>query len=427
MVKRNPNIAKLQAGYLFPEINKRKNALLQRQPDAKLISLGIGDTTLPIPNHISHHLQQYSLKLATPQGYSGYGPEQGQRPLREKIAEVLYHGNVTTEEVFVSDGAKCDIGRLQLLFGASATIAVQDPAYPVYVDTSVMMGQTGAYNSSQTSYSGIVYMPCNPENNFFPDLNRVPRTDLIYFCSPNNPTGAVATRKQLTQLVAFAKANRSILIFDSAYSCFIQDPDLPRSIFEIPGAREVAIEVSSFSKMAGFTGLRLGWTVIPNELLFEDGTPVRKDWERIHTTFFNGASNVVQAGGLAALDPEGLQAIQTMTHAYMENARYITQNLQKMGIKTYGGSNAPYVWAYFGQRNSWEIFEDILENTHVVTTPGSGFGAAGDGFLRLSAFAQPTHIEEAMARLSQYFAGECFTKKFGTRYNDTASVCLSLN
>lgn len=398
MVKRNPHMAKLQAGYLFPEINKRKRNLLARNPDAKLISLGIGDTTLPLPTHIAEVLQRSSMGLSTDEGYSGYGPEQGQPALRKKIAEVVYKNSVLEEEVFVSDGSKCDIGRLQVLFGSHASIAVQDPAYPVYVDTSIVLGQTREYNSKHASYEGITYMRCHPANDFFPDLTSVPRTDLIYFCSPNNPTGAVANHSQLEQLVAFAKKNRSIIIFDSAYASFIRDPSLPKSIYEIDGAKEVAIEVGSFSKMAGFTGLRLAWTVIPDALLFEDGTPVRKDWERIHTTFFNGASNIVQRGGISALEGEGKRGIEEVVDRYMENSLLILNEFNKMGIKTYGGTNAPYLWAYFGKHKSWDIFEEILEKLHIVTTPGSGFGPSGEGFLRLSAFAPKFQIQEAMER-----------------------------
>jgi LL-diaminopimelate aminotransferase len=402
MVKRNPHFAKLSSGYLFQEINKRKKQLLAKHPNIKLISLGVGDTTLPLDAHVSHHLQEYALRLATQQGYSGYGPEQGQQELRESIARNIYKGIVQPEEIFVSDGAKCDIGRLQVLFGSQATIAVQDPAYPVYVDTSVMLGQTQTFDSQHFFYPGIQYMPCLPSNQFFPDLKRLPRTDLIYFCSPNNPTGAVANRSQLEQLVSFAKKNASIIVFDAAYFTYIQDTSLPSSIFEIEGAREVALEVNSFSKMAGFTGLRLGWTVVPDELKFEDGTPVRKDWERIHTTFFNGASNIVQKGGLAVLEPKGLEAVKNMAAVYMENAKLIRESLSKLGVLTYGGQNAPYVWANFSPRKSWDIFEDILHNAHVVTTPGSGFGPAGEGFLRLSAFAPRTDIQEALHRLEAY-------------------------
>jgi len=390
MVKRNPHFAKLQSGYLFPEINKRKQAYLKMHPEAKILNLGIGDTTLPLDPHIAQRLQKHSFEMSTIEGYLGYGPEQGQSELRQKIASVLYSGRVHSEEVFVSDGAKCDIGRLQLLFGPDATMAVQDPAYPVYVDTSIMVGQPE-----------IMYMPCNPENNFFPDLEQIKRTDLIYFCSPNNPTGAISTHEQLEKLIAFAKKNRSILIFDSAYSAYISDPSLPKSIYEIPGAREVAIEVGSFSKMAGFTGLRLGWVVIPEELRFEDQTSVRKDWERIHTTFFNGASCIVQKAGLAVLENEGLQFIQRMIESYMSNAEYLAENLRQLGITTYGGDNAPYIWVYFGKSSSWELFDTLLTKAQIIATPGIGFGSEGEGFLRFSAFAQRSHIEEAVQRLKE--------------------------
>ncbi|MCL4147699.1 UNVERIFIED_CONTAM: hypothetical protein GTU68_061549 [Idotea baltica] len=254
MVARNKNIAKLQAGYLFPEINRRKNELLEKDPSAKIISLGIGNTTEPLTPHITESLKKAALSLGTKEGYSGYGDESGSIELRKKIAEKIYNNKVSYEEVLVSDGSKCDIGRLQLLFGADVSVAVQDPAYPVYVDGGVMLGQT------------VEYMPCYPENNFFPDLNNTKKTDLIYFCSPNNPTGAVSTKEQLKSLIEFAKKNNSIIIYDSAYAMFIKDSDLPKSIFEIEGADEVAIETSSFSKMAGYTGVRLGWTVVPNNL-----------------------------------------------------------------------------------------------------------------------------------------------------------------
>lgn len=410
MVKRNPNFAKLPAGYLFPEIAKRKNAFLKRNPHVQLISLGIGDTTLPISEYVSDHLASYAKGLGTLAGYSGYGPEQGQPELRQRIANVLYEDNVAAEEIFVSDGAKCDIGRLQVLFGSNATIAVQDPIYPVYLDTGVMVGQSGDYARDTARYAGIQYMPCTPENNFFPDLSTLPRTDLIYFCSPNNPTGATANKQQLTELVNFAKRNRSIIIFDAAYAAYIQDPTLPKSIYEIEGAREVAIEIGSFSKMAGFTGLRLGWSVVPSTLTFDDGTPVRKDWERMHTTFFNGASNIVQRGALAVLDEQGLQGVEEMVKTYLENARLISHGLKEMGIIAYGGENAPYIWADFG-RPSWEIFEELLENAHVVTTPGSGFGSAGEGFLRLSPFASRANVIEGVNRLQNYLSNSIINRR----------------
>jgi len=399
MVQRNRNMARLQAGYLFPEINRRKNALLARKPDAKIISLGIGDTTQPLTPHISKALENCGRALGTAEGYSGYGAEQGNPQLRAAIANKIYGGKVKPEEVFVSDGAKCDCGRLQLLFGPDVSVAVQDPSYPVYVDGSVILGQTGDFDSKAQQFDGIAYMTCTPENDFFPDLGKVPRTDLVYFCSPNNPTGAVATREQLAELIEFAKSNRSIILFDAAYSVFVQDPSLPRSIFELDGAREVALEINSFSKSAGFTGVRLGWTVVPAELKFDDGTPVSKDWTRIVTTLFNGASNIVQQGGLAALDDEGLAEIRRLVSYYLENARIIKSALSEMGYVTYGGENSPYIWTRMEGKGSWEAFEEILETCHVVTTPGAGFGPAGEGFIRFSSFGRRGDVEEAVGRL----------------------------
>ena len=264
MVKRNQNFAKLQSGYLFPEISRRKNEFLKKNPGAKLISLGIGDTTEPITRRIVKALYDTAKGLGTEKGYIGYGDEQGMAALREKIASVMYNGAVKGEEVFVSDGAKPDIERLQLLFGDDAIVAVQDPSYPVYIDSSVMFGKTGKYNTAAKQFSNIVYMPCTPENNFFPDLRKMRRADVIFFCSPHNPTGAAATREQLQQLVSYARKNKSIIIFDAAYNQYITGKNIPKSIFEIDNAREAAIEVNSFSKSVGFTGVRLGWTVVPN-------------------------------------------------------------------------------------------------------------------------------------------------------------------
>ncbi len=401
MVKRNKNLAKLQAGYLFPEINRRKNALLEKSPDAKVISLGIGNTTEPLTPHITEGLKKACEGMGTVGGYSGYGDEQGMTELRAKIAEKMYNGIVDADEVFTSDGAKCDCGRLQLLFGSEVSIAVQDPAYPVYVDGSVIAGATGEYNKDKELFDNIEYMSCTPENDFFPDLDILPRTDLIYFCSPNNPTGAVATKEQLKKLVDFAKKNKSIILFDAAYSEFVKDDSLPKSIFEIDGAREVAIEINSFSKPIGFTGVRLGWTLVPKELKFEDGSLVRDDWNRIMTTVFNGASNIVQLGGLAALDDEGLKEMREVIDFYMENARLIKEGLDSVGVKSYWTGNSPYIWAYFPGRKSWDVFSEILEKAHVVTTPGSGFGPAGEGFVRFSAFGHRDDVIEAVKRVKE--------------------------
>jgi LL-diaminopimelate aminotransferase len=387
-MKRNIQMNRLSANYLFPEVNMRKNEFLAKHPEASLISLGIGDTTQPIPPFIIQAFVAGSHALGSVETYSGYGAEQGSKVLREKIASVLYKNLVQPDEVFVSDGAKCDLGRLQALFGSEATIAVQDPAYPVYIDGSLIHG-----------VKEIVPMPCHPENEFFPDLVRLPQTDLIYFCSPNNPTGAAATRAQLEQLVQAAARNRSIVIFDSAYAHYIQDPTLPKSIYEIEGARQVAIEVGSFSKLAGFTGVRLGWTIVPHELKYEEGSSVRADWNRLTCTLFNGASNIAQVGGIAVLEERGLQEIALLTAYYLENAKILKEALQQLGYEVFGGGNAPYLWVRFKGRDSWEVFQHFLQQYHLVTTPGSGFGPTGNGFLRLTAFGSRESVLQAVERI----------------------------
>ncbi|KAK8616542.1 hypothetical protein V6N13_018088 [Hibiscus sabdariffa] len=406
-VSRNANIAKLQAGYLFPEVARRRAAHLLKYPNAQVISLGIGDTTEPIPDVITSAMAKRSHALSTLEGYSGYGAEQGEKAVRAALASTFY-GNLGIEEedIFVSDGAKCDISRLQVVFGSNVTMAVQDPSYPggglAYVDSSVIMGQTGQFQKDVEKYANIEYMRCTPENGFFPDLSTVARTDIIFFCSPNNPTGAAATREQLTRLVQFAKDNGSIIVYDSAYALYMSDEN-PRSIFEIPGAKEVAIETASFSKYAGFTGVRLGWTVVPKQLLFSDGFPVAKDFNRIVCTCFNGASNISQAGGLACLSPEGLEAMQEVIGFYKENTKIIVETFNSLGFKVYGGQNAPYVWVHFPGRNSWDVFSEILEKTHIVTTPGSGFGPGGEGFIRVSAFGHRENVLEACRRFKQLY------------------------
>eukprot|EP00611_Tribonema_gayanum_P003456 TRINITY_DN126_c0_g1_i1.p1 TRINITY_DN126_c0_g1~~TRINITY_DN126_c0_g1_i1.p1 ORF type:complete len:456 (+),score=110.33 TRINITY_DN126_c0_g1_i1:33-1400(+) len=403
-VKRNANFGKLSAGYLFPEIGRRRNAYLAANPDTRpIISLGIGDTTLPIPEHILSGLQKGASQLGNKDTYSGYGAEQGQGALREKIANKLYNGLIKPDEVFVSDGAKCDIARLQMMFGAGVVSAVQDPSYPVYVDTSVMMGQTGLVDPATSQFDNIVYMPCNPTNDFFPDLSKLPRADVIYFCSPNNPTGAVATRAQLEALVAHAKKQGSIVVFDAAYAPFIRTPGVPKSIFEIEGARSCCIEVNSFSKYAGFTGVRLGWTVIPDDVKYADGTPVRQDFNRVMTTAFNGASNIVQAGGLACLDDAGLAEINNLMDYYLDNAVILKKGIESCGFKAYGGLDSPYVFVDLEGKSSWDMFSNILENAQVVTIPGAGFGPGGEGFLRLSAFAPKESCKEAVSRLQELF------------------------
>jgi len=404
-VDRNENFAKLAGGYLFPEIGRRRNVYLEENPEMadRIISLGIGDTTMPIPPHILNGLVEGAKRLGTVEGYIGYGPEQGQALLREKIANVLYKDIIDASEVFVSDGAKCDIMRIQQMFGSKVVSAVQDPSYPVYVDTSVMMGQTGTQNPETMQYDNIVYMKCGPENDFFPDYASLPRADVVYLCSPNNPTGAAATKEQLTDIVNLCKERGSILVFDAAYAPFIRSKNVPKSIFEIEGAKDCAIEVNSFSKYAGFTGVRLGWTVIPAGLKFKDGSLVRDDFNRVMTTAFNGASCIVQAGGLACLDEEGQKEIDTLIDYYLENAAILRTTFEELGYAVHGGTDAPYVFVELPESfgGSWDAFSMILEKSQVVTIPGAGFGPGGEGFLRLSAFAPRDSIIEACERLKE--------------------------
>lgn len=403
MIRRNTGFSNLTAGYLFPEVARRSREYAASHPDAKLISLSIGNTTEPLTPHISKAMSDYALSLATPEGYSGYGDEQGLAALREKIARTFYSGMAEPDEVFVSDGAKCDIARMQTLFGRRTPVAVQDPAYPVYVDGSVVVGAAGKNRGGR--YQGITYMPCLPENNFLPDFSKVKRNSLIYFCSPNNPTGYASTKDELRQLVDFARSRGCIIIFDAAYAEFIRTPGLPKTIFEIPGARECAIEINSFSKPAGFTGVRLGWSVVPKSLVFADGTPVIKDWSRVMTTLFNGASNIAQHGALAALDPEGLAEMRNIIDYYLENVKTIRRtlegdNFKKAGVQIYSTGNSPYLWVRFPGYKSWEIFDRILDECRVVTTPGSGFGAAGESFVRFSSFGHHEAVTEACRRLA---------------------------
>jgi LL-diaminopimelate aminotransferase len=397
-MKRNPCITNIKAGYLFPEVAKRRREYAAAHPEAKIISLGVGNTTEPILPHINAGLTEGARQLGTVEGYSGYQDE-GLQELREKIAVVFYGGKFTANEIFISDGSKCDIGRLQLLFGSGTPVAIQDPSYPVYVDGSVLIGAAGA--GTVTGYDRIIYLPCTVANNFFPDLSQIPSKGLIYFCSPNNPTGAVANREQLATLVEAAIKKESIIIFDAAYSEYIRDPALPKSIYEIDGAKKCAIEVNSFSKSAGFTGVRLGWSIVPAELKYETGESVNADWHRICATIFNGASNIAQAGGLAALDSEGQKEIRALADFYLGNAKLIRGALQKLNISCIGGDNSPYIWAQFPGRDSWEVFSEILEKCQIITTPGAGFGPAGASFIRFSAFGHRADVEEACERLAK--------------------------
>jgi len=403
MARINTNYDKLAAGYLFPEIARRTNAFLEQNPGAQVLRLGIGDTTEPIVPAVLKGLSDGVHALGKEESYSGYGPSEGVLPLRQALAQLYAERGVSLDpsEFFVSDGAKSDSANIQGIFSQDCLVAVQDPAYPVYVDSNVIFGRTGM--AGESGYEGLVYMPCTEENGFFPELPDR-KVDLIYICSPNNPTGAVANKEQLKKFVDYANEHKAVIFFDSAYAAFITDPDLPRSIYEIEGASTCAIEMNSFSKTAGFTGVRLAWTIVPKALRTEDseGGKVHALWTRRQNTFFNGASNVVQAGGLAALSKEGRAQTDAQVAFYLENARIINAGLQSLGITTYGGGNAPYVWLKTpGGLSSWEFFDKLLGECQVVGTPGSGFGPAGEGFFLLSACGHRENVEQAVTAMRE--------------------------
>lgn len=400
MLKKNSHFDKLQGGYLFPQIKRFVNELLSSDPDAKIVNLGIGDVTEPIPQYITERMCKATTNLSDVNTFSGYGSEQGNEQLRELIAQQWYHNKINSDDIFINDGAKCDLGRIPQLFESPLNIAVQDPSYPVYVDTSVIAGHTGLFCEIAQHYNNIIYLPCTPQNDFFPDINNL-QADIIYFCSPNNPTGAVATKQQLQTLVDTALQKNTLIIFDSAYAAYIRDPDLPRSIYAIDRADEVAIEINSFSKMAGFTGVRLGWTVVPSKLNFSDGSPIKESWYRLITTTFNGASNIAQQGGIACFEPEGWHAINKNIDFYMENAAILKKALEEQDFTVYGATNTPYLWVHFENQNSWDIFREILHHAHIVTIPGAGFGPAGESFIRISAFNHRNQIEKATEQLQK--------------------------
>lgn len=402
MVTRNPEIAKYQSNYLFVEINKRKNAFLESNPNAPIINLGIGDTTEPIAPNVVNSFIKKAKELGSESDYTGYGDALGNVQLRTKISDTIYHGRISCEDIFISDGAKCDFGRLQLLFGRDCTMMVQDPSYPVYVATSVMAGKSGIYDPKIGQYNNITYIQCKPDNDFFPDIENLPKTDLIIICSPNNPTGKALTYQQLKHLIKVAKDRGSIIIYDSAYAGFIRENLLPRSIYEVEGAEEVAIEIGSLSKIAGFTGIRLGWTIVPKKLTFCDGSRVQDDWKKIVSTFFNGASNLAQAGALAALSKEGLEESTKLCDYYLQNAKTLKQVIEDKGYTCFGGTNCPYLWMSLGNQCSWDFFDELLHKAHLITTPGIGFGPSGEGFIRLSAFGKRSIILEAKDRLIRH-------------------------
>jgi LL-diaminopimelate aminotransferase len=405
----NDNYLKLKAGYLFPEIARRVNAFAAEHPDAAIIRLGIGDVTEPLPEACRTAMVKAIDDMGDRANFKGYGPEQGYEWLREKIAKHDFQArgcDIDASEIFISDGSKCDNGNILDIFGHNNTIAVTDPVYPVYVDTNVMAGHTGEANE-KGEYSGLVYLPVTAENNFTAQIPSQ-KVDLIYLCFPNNPTGATATKEHLQAWVDYAKANGSIIFFDAAYEAFITDPSLPHSIYEIEGARECAIEFRSFSKNAGFTGTRCALSVVPKTLTAKasDGSDVElwKLWNRRQSTKFNGVSYIVQRGAEAVYSPEGQAQTKALVSFYMENAKIIREQLTAAGIQVYGGTNAPYVWVKTPNGlSSWDFFDKLLNACNVVGTPGSGFGSAGEGYFRISAFNSRDNVNEAMKRITEKF------------------------
>ena len=404
MVQVNADYLKLKAGYLFPEISRRIKEFSFKNPNADLIRLGIGDVTEPLPLACREAMKAAIEEMGTEEGFRGYGPEQGYQWLREIISENDYISRgceISAEEIFVSDGSKCDSSNILDILGKENKIAVTDPVYPVYVDTNVMTGRTGGANSVG-EYKGLSYIPINSENGFEAAIPKE-KYDLIYLCFPNNPTGAVATKEQLVSWVKYAKENNSLILFDAAYEAFIKDESIPHSIFEIEGSRDCAIEFRSFSKNAGFTGTRCAFTVIPKSLKGKAGVEtvdLWSLWNRRQSTKFNGVSYVVQRGAEAVYSKEGKKQIRKLVSFYMDNAQIIKENLTDAGFEVFGAINAPYAWIKTPKKmSSWDFFDFLLEKANVVGTPGSGFGAAGEGYFRLSAFNTRENVEKAMQRI----------------------------
>ena len=409
MARINDNFLKLKAGYLFPEIARRVTAFNEANPEAakRLIRCGIGDVTEPLPEACRKAMHDAVDELGDASTFKGYGPEQGYAFLREAIVENQYAGlGIAADEVFISDGSKCDTGNILDIFGHDNVIAITDPVYPVYVDTNVMAGNTGDADE-KGAYAGLVYLPCTAANEFVPAIPDQ-KVDLVYLCYPNNPTGATATREQLTAWVAYARANKAIILYDAAYEAFIQDPAIPRSIFEIEGAHECAMEFRSFSKNGGFTGTRCAYTVIPKALkgYSADGSEqgIHPLWSRRHSTKFNGASYPVQKGAAAVFSEEGKKQVAALIEGYMANAALLREACLQIGLPVFGGVNAPYVWVGCPDGlSSWDMFDKMLNEANVVITPGSGFGAAGEGYFRISAFNTRKNVEEVCRRIIETF------------------------
>jgi LL-diaminopimelate aminotransferase len=405
MAKINSNFLKLKAGYLFPEIGRRVKAFSESNPKAQIIRLGIGDVTEPLPQACIEAMQRAVAEMAARETFRGYGPEQGYDFLREAIAKSDFQERgceISAEEIFVSDGSKCDCGNILDVLGADNTIAVTDPVYPVYVDTNVMAGHAGGADE-RGEYSGLVYLRATAENNFTPDLPGG-KVDVIYLCYPNNPTGTVISKARLKEWVEYAKANDALIFYDAAYEAYITEPAIPHSIYEVPGGRDVAIEFRSFSKTAGFTGIRCAYTVVPKSVRGKvgDGSSVdlHRLWHRRQSTKFNSVSYIVQRGAEAVYSDDGKKQVRKLIEFYLENAALIRSGLSQAGFQCYGGANAPYIWLKTPEKTtSWEFFDRLLSQAHVVGTPGSGFGLSGEGYFRVSAFNSREKIQEALERI----------------------------
>jgi LL-diaminopimelate aminotransferase len=403
----NENYLKLQSRYLFSEIGKRTREFMAKNPTAPVIRLGIGDTTQPLTPSIIKAFHDAVDEMADPKKYQGYGPEQGFDFLREAIAHNDYQArgvDIKPDEIFISDGSKCDTGNILEIFGKNK-IAIADPVYPVYVDTNVMAGNTGK-DLPNGQYEGLVYLPCTAETNFVPVLPKE-SVDIIYLCSPNNPTGVAMNKEEIKKFVDYAKQHKSIILFDAAYEAYISDPEIPHSIFEIEGAKDVAIEFRSFSKTAGFTGTRCAFTVIPQALKGTDEQgnlhSINSLWNRRHTTKFNGVSYPVQKAATAIYSPDGKKETQILIQKYMENAKIIRESLQSVGFTIYGGVNSPYIWLKTPKgMSSWDFFDYMLNNLNIVGTPGSGFGSSGESYFRLTSFSSKENTIEAIRRIKEH-------------------------
>jgi len=402
MIRINENYLKLKASYLFADIAKRVDRFQEANPQQEIIRMGIGDVTRALVPACVEAFHKGVDEMADDSTFRGYGPEQGYGFLREKIAANDFKArgaDISPDEIFISDGAKCDTGNIQEIFGSELAIAIPDPVYPVYLDTNVMAGRTGDFEAGR--YNGIIYMDSTRENDFIPALPEVP-PDLIYLCFPNNPTGAVISREVLGEWVAYARKNQALILFDAAYESFIRDDVLPHSIYEIEGAREVAIEFRSFSKTAGFTGTRCAFTVVPKECMAWDEKGEKHSlhmlWNRRHTTKFNGVSYPVQKAAEAVYSKEGQRQVKAIIDAYLDNAAIIRNEMARLGFECVGGENSPYIWVD-GQRDSWAFFDLLLDKAGVVTTPGAGFGRCGEGYIRISAFNSMENVEKAMERI----------------------------